>query len=162
MMPIIDEQEAVFFERPFRAQSTKALHDCGHECRFPSMPWRLARAALAISAAVARGEPVEHFSAPGQFSSGTHRPFCGARADSNVRYCSSSHLERLSEPEQGSRGLLVSSVLARPSGLERASSRVVQSFGDHVSVSLGSKAMKSPKRRARKPRSPEPEARRKL
>ena len=36
-MPIIEEQEAAFFERPFRAQETNAPHGCGLERHFSSM-----------------------------------------------------------------------------------------------------------------------------
>ena len=37
LMPIMEEQDAAFFERPFRAQETNAPHGCGLERHFSSM-----------------------------------------------------------------------------------------------------------------------------
>ena len=40
MMPIIDEHEPAFFERPFRTQATNAPRSSGRERQFSSMLWR--------------------------------------------------------------------------------------------------------------------------
>ena len=37
LMPIIEEHEEAFFERPFRAQATNAPHGCGLERHFSSL-----------------------------------------------------------------------------------------------------------------------------
>ena len=81
LMPIIEEQDAAFLERPFRAQETNAPHGCGLERHFSSL-WGgssctrrtfcgsgVARAAPVGHSAVpgqTRAAPIEHSAAPGQ------------------------------------------------------------------------------------------------
>ena len=43
MMPIMDEHEPAFFERPFRTQATNAPRGSGRERHFSSMLWRQRR-----------------------------------------------------------------------------------------------------------------------
>ena len=87
LMPIADEQGAALFERPFRAQETKAPHGCGLERHFSSMlqlQGRLGRHPSSIlrlrdgSSGTRRA-----FCGSGADSSGTRRAFCGSGADSS-------------------------------------------------------------------------------
>ena len=84
MTPIIDEQEAAFFERPFRAQATNAPHRCGRERLFSSMLRRQARAAPAKHSAALwwREQNPSSIFRLQAISSGTHRVFCGSGANS--------------------------------------------------------------------------------
>ena len=72
-MPVIDEQEAAFFERPVRTQVTNAPHSCGCERHFPNMLWRQSGLERLPSTFLhLRGG-----------SRGTHGAFCGSAADSS-------------------------------------------------------------------------------
>ena len=68
MMPIIDEQEAAFLERPFRTQATNAPDGCGREQHVSNMLWRQSRLERL-------GPSILHLRIGWR---GTHRAFCGS------------------------------------------------------------------------------------
>jgi len=129
LMPIADEQGAALFERPFRAQETKAPHGCGLERHFSSMlqlQGRLGRHPSSIlrlrdgSSGTRRA-----FCGSGADSSGTRRAFCGSGADSIGTFrvfCdsgagSSGHFEPAAAPGQAP--ATISSQLRLRARLER-------------------------------------------
>ena len=72
-MPIIDEHEPPFSERPFRTQATNAPRGNGRERHFSSMLWRQSKLERFLSS-------ILHFRGG---SKGISRAFCGSRADSS-------------------------------------------------------------------------------
>ena len=86
MMPIIDEHEPAFFERPFRTQATNAPRGSGRERHFSSMLWRQRRLERLPSSILHFCGGVEGtsraFRVSGADSSGTSQAFCGSGARS--------------------------------------------------------------------------------
>ena len=90
MMPIIDEHEPAFFERPFRTQATNAPRGSGRERHFSSMLWRQRRLERLPSSILhfrggAEGTS-RAFRGSGTDSSGTCRAFFGSGARSGVHF----------------------------------------------------------------------------
>ena len=91
MMPITDEHEPAFFERPFRTQATNAPRGSGRERHCSSMLWRQSRLERLPSSILhfrggSKGTS-RAFRRSGADSNGTCRAFCGSGARS------SGHLE---------------------------------------------------------------------
>ena len=86
-MPIMDDQEPAFFERPFRTQATNTLRGCGRERHFSSMLWRQKRLGRLPSSILhvrsGSKRTSRAFRGSGADSSGTCRAFCGPRARSS-------------------------------------------------------------------------------
>ena len=87
MMPIIDEHEPAFFERPFRTQATNAPRGSGRERRFSSISWRQSRLERLPSSILyfhGGSEGTSRaFRGSGADSSGTCRAVCGSGARSS-------------------------------------------------------------------------------
>ena len=109
MMPIISEQEAAFFERAFRGQTTDAPRNHGRKRPF------LHAAAPGTSGTRKAQKPsnILQLRGRGNFeSSGTFRVFCGCGAGSKLSFQAicrsrsgpSCRFERFSEAEQGQAG----------------------------------------------------------
>ena len=144
VMLIIKEQEAAFFERPFRAQETNAPHGCGLERHFSSMlrlQGRLERHPSSILRL--QGKLERHPSSILRFRGGSRgacRAFCGSRAGSSGTrrvFCgsgvgSSGHFEPSAAP--GRARAAISSHLRLRARLERpyaANSGISRSQAGH-------------------------------
>ena len=89
-MPVIDEHEPAFSERPFRTQATNAPRGSGCERHFSSMLWRQRRLERLPSSILhfrggAEGTS-RAFRGSGTDSSGTCRAFFGSGARSGVHF----------------------------------------------------------------------------
>jgi len=110
LMPIKDEQESAFFDRPFRTQAKNAPHGCGFERHFSSMLRLQGRLERHLSSILRlRGGSSctrRSFCSSGADSSGTRRAFCSSGANSIGtfrEFCcsgasSSSHFEPSAAP----------------------------------------------------------------